>query len=168
MCGTSLTEYIANNMPEVNIVQLIDNVSHFSYKFLFFYCPVMIGVLIALKGLEFLFRGIKLCNMSRNGKYVRGRVVAKYRENGEFFETGRLFMFSYPIVEYKYQGEVLRCIANKPGKPSIGVVKSVYVCEDGNEHLITPGLVTVIISILLIVFGLILSAYIYNSFNIFV
>ena len=167
MSHITFTEWLVNNMPPVDIIHFIDDASLFATKFLFYYAPLLTGLIVMLKGIQNIFRGIKLCNMSKHGKYHKGTIVAKHRENGEFFETGRLFLFAYPVVEYKSQGETWTCIANKPGKVKIGDSRSVYVCKDGDEHLMAPGLFTIALGIVIIVLGILLTVFVNNTLNIF-
>lgn len=163
----TLTERLVNALPPVDIVEFFDKAEIFSTKFLFFYAPVIACILLGIKGIQFLFRGLRLLNMTKNGKYFRGKVIGKHREDGEFYETGRLFLFTYPIVQYKRMGELHTCIANKPKKIKVGEVLSVCVCPDGDEHLPAPAICTMIWGLSLIIFALIGISFMYNSFNIF-
>lgn len=164
----TLTERLVNAMPPVDIMEVFDKLELYSTKFLFFYCPILACALIAIKGLEFVYRGIRLLRMAKNGRYFRGKVVGKHRENGEFFNTGRLFFLTYPVVQYKRCGKLHTCIANKAKKTKIGDVLSVYVCPDGDEHLPTPGILTVIYGLALILIGAIGTTCMYSFLNIFV
>ena len=163
----TLTERLVNSLPPVDIVEFFDKAELFSTKFLFFYAPVIGFIMLALKGIQFVYRGARLLWMTKDGKYVRGRVVGKHREDGEFCETGRLFMFAYPIVQYKMEGKAYTCISNKPKKMKIGEVMSVCVCPDGDEHLPAPGIATMIWGLALIIFAFMGISFMYNSFNIF-
>lgn len=154
-------------MPPVDIVEFFDKAETFSTKFLFFYAPLLGCGLLALKGIEFLFRGLRLLYLTRNGKYVRGRVVGKYREEEDFVETGRWFFLTYPVVQYKREGKTYTCIANRAKKTKLGDVLSVYVCPDGDEHLRVPAMLVMIYGLFLITIAALGASYMYSNFRIF-
>ena len=163
----TLTEYIITNMPQVDIVEFLNKAELFSTEFLFCWAPIIGCILICFKGLQFVFRAIRLLLMTREGKYYKGTVVSKHMEEGDFYETGRWFFIRYPVVQYKHRGQLYTCIANRPARVKIGEKLSVYVCADGDEHLSAPGILTLLWGVALIGLGIIGNSYVYNTFNIF-
>ena len=163
----TLTEYIVTHMPQVDIMEVIDKTELFSTKFLFYYAPLIGVIMLAFKGLQFLFRGIKLWNLTTKGKYFKGKIVDKQLGEDNFYETGRWFFLKYPVVRYKHRGEFYTCIANKPSKAKIGDTLSVYVCRDGDEHLLVPAILTLLWGIFLLGIGIIGTVYVQNVFQMF-